>query len=29
MLLMNEGFLPAVEVIITSLFGIFAMAGAD
>ena len=28
MLLMNEGFLPAVEVIITSLFGIFAMAAA-
>jgi TRAP-type uncharacterized transport system fused permease subunit len=28
MLLMNEGFLAAVEVIITSLFGIFAMAAA-
>jgi hypothetical protein len=27
MLLMNEGFLAAVEVIITSLLGIFAMAG--
>jgi UPF0716 family protein affecting phage T7 exclusion len=26
MLLMNEGFLAAVEVIITSLLGIFAMA---